>query len=154
MISLVQRNSSAQSLRGNPSIQDTTAIGSGAAKRSTKSPSPVAAPVAASSRISTAMRSMIALRSRKEPRVKRLFTTRRIGPCCGGSSITTISDGGKGGAPARRSMMPCALEKRSGCFDTCTMSACFVTAQNGSYPGGSKRATGASARSRVHTACG
>ena len=86
--------------------------------------------------------------------MKRLFTSLRIGPCRGGSSITTISDGGIAGASARRSMIPCAFEKLSGCFDTCTMSACFVIAQNGSYPGGSISATGASARSRVHTAWG
>ena len=51
-------------------------------------------------------------------------------------------------------MIPCALEKRSGCVAICTMSACFVIAQNGRYPGGAKYATGASARSRVHTAWG
>ena len=132
MISLVQRNSRSQSERGNPSIQDTTAIGSGAATRSTKLHSPEAPPVAAWSRISTAMRSMSALRARSEARVKRALTSLRSGPCRGGSIMTTISDGGIGGAPARRSMIPCSFEKSSGSFDTCTMSACFVIAQNGS----------------------
>ncbi len=32
----------------------------------------------------------------------------------------------------RRSVIPCALEKRSGCFEISKMSACFVIAQNGS----------------------
>ncbi len=50
--------------------------------------------------------------------------------------------------------MPCALEKRSGCFAISKMSACFVIAQNGSQPSGAKYATGASARRRVHTSCG
>ena len=68
--------------------------------------------------------------------------------------MTIISDGGIIGAPARRSMIPCAFEKRSGCFDIWTMSACFVIAQNGSYPGAAMCATGDSARSRVHTAWG
>ena len=45
--------------------------------------------------------------------------------------MTTISDGGIT-APAGSSVIPCALEKRSGCFEISRMSACFVIAQNGS----------------------
>ena len=67
--------------------------------------------------------------------------------------MTTISDVITG-APARRSVMPCALENSSGCFEISRMSACFVIAQNGSSPAASKYATGASARSRVHSSCG
>ena len=36
------------------------------------------------------------------------------------------------GAPARRSVIPAALENRSGCFEISRMSACLVIAQNGS----------------------
>ncbi len=67
--------------------------------------------------------------------------------------MTRISDGGNT-APAGRNVIPRALEKRRGCFEISRMSACFVIAQNGSNPGGAKYATGASARNRVHTACG
>ena len=67
--------------------------------------------------------------------------------------MTTISDGGNT-TPAGRSMIPCALEKRSGCLVISKMSACFVIAQNGSSPGGAKYAMGASARNRVHTSWG
>jgi len=51
-------------------------------------------------------------------------------------------------------MIPCSLEKRRGWDEISAMSACFVIAQKGRYPGGSKYATGASARSCVHTAWG
>ncbi len=65
-----------------------------------------------------------------------------------------MSDGGTTPAFARRSAIPCALEKRRGWDATCWTSACFVTAQNGSYPGGAQNATGDSARSRVHSSWG
>ena len=58
------------------------------------------------------MRSTSSRRARTAFGVKRALTTRRIGPCRGGSSITRISGGGIGGAPARASVMPCALENR------------------------------------------
>ena len=77
------------------------------------------------------MRSMSARCSRTARGVKRPFATRRTGPWRGGSSMTTISDGGIT-TPAGRSVIPCALEKRSGCFEISRMSACFVIAQNGS----------------------
>ena len=70
--------------------------------------------------------------SRTARGVKRAFATRRIGPCFGGSSITTISDGGIDRRRRGASVIPCALEKRSGCVAISRMSACFVIAQNGS----------------------
>jgi hypothetical protein len=109
-----------------------TASGNGAAMRSTKSSSPDAPEGAAASRISRAMRSMSVRRARTARGVKRTFATRRTGPCRGGSSRTTISDGEITAASARRSVIPCALEKRSGCFEISMMSAYFVIAQNGS----------------------
>src|SRR5262249_31760989 len=142
-----------QSSPGTPRIHATTAMGSGAAIRSTKSHSPTAPPVAARSRISTAMRSMSGTCTRCARGVKRRLATRRSGPCRGGSSVTTISDG-IATASAGPRMIPCALEKRSGCDAISATSACFVIAQNGRYPGGAKCATGASARSRVQTSCG
>jgi len=102
---------------------------------------------------STVMRSTSARCACSARGVKRRLATRRIGPCRGGSSVTTISDGIATASTLPR-MMPCALEKRTGCDATSTMSACLVIAQNGRYPAGAKCATGASARSRVHTACG
>jgi len=131
MISLVQRNNSSQSELGTPMIQAITASGNGAATRSTKSPSvdPFTTPSPSTSR---AMRSTSSWRARIARGVKRELTTRRIGPCLGGSIITRISVGGTGPAPSRASVMPAALPKRSGCDATCMMSACLVTAQNGS----------------------
>ena len=82
--------------------------------------------------MSTAIRSMSSRRARTARGVNRAFATRRSGPCRGGSSITTISDGGNTGAGRARSVMPCALENRSGCFAISRMSACLVIAQNGS----------------------
>jgi hypothetical protein len=49
---------------------------------------------------------------------------------------------------------PCSFENCVGRDAMDWMSACFVIAQNGSNPSGSKYATGASARSRVHASCG
>ena len=77
------------------------------------------------------MRSTSARFSRTAFGVNRALTSRRTGPCFGGSSSTRISDGGIGGAPSRASVMPCALENRSGCVAICRMSACLVIAQNG-----------------------
>ena len=125
-----------------------TPSGNGAAIRSTKSSSPTPPVGSAPSTISPAIRSMSSRRARTARGVNPALATRRIGPCLGGSSSTRISDGGST-KPAGRSVMPCALEKRSGCFETSSTSACFVIAQNGSRPGGSNHATGASARSRV-----
>jgi hypothetical protein len=67
--------------------------------------------------------------------------------------MTTISDGGNT-APAERSEIPCAFEKRSGYFAISKVSACFVIAENGSRPLGANYATGDWARSRVHNSCG
>ena len=78
MTSLVQRNKSSQSERGTPRIHATTAIGSGAEMRSTKSHSRASVPVAALSRISTAMRSMSSRRARSELRVT-LYREAEIG---------------------------------------------------------------------------
>ena len=44
---------------------------------------------------------------------------------------TEVSVGGIGGAPARASVIPCALEYCSGAAETASTSACFVIAQNG-----------------------
>ena len=105
-----------------------TPMGSGAATRSTKSNSP--SPEAArSSSTRTAMRSISSWRSRMALGVKRGMATRRSGPCVGGSSMTTISEGG-GGAPGWPRMRPWALENRSGWAAMSMMSACLVTAQN------------------------
>ena len=89
-----------------------TPRGKGAATRSTKSSSPAPPAGSASSTISTAMRSMSSRRARTARGVNAALATRRIGPCLGGSSSTRISDGGST-KPAGRSVMPCALEKRS-----------------------------------------
>jgi hypothetical protein len=51
--------------------------------------------------------------------------------------MTTISDGGIT-TPAGMSVIPRALENSTGCLETSKMSACFVIAQNGSYPAGAK----------------
>ena len=130
------------------------ASGKGAAILSTKSNSPEIPASATESMISTAMRSMSERRARTARGVKRRITTRRIGPCRGGSSIMTISGSVTAGASVRASMTPWAFEKRRGFVEICTMSACFVMAQNGRYPGGSIRAMGTSARSRVHRSWG
>ncbi len=122
-------------MRGTPRIIDTTAIGRGAATASTKSHSPVAPPVAAASRISTATRSTSSRRPRTPRGVKRRLAKRRMGPWRGGSIATTITDGTIG-MSAGPMMIPCSLEKRSGWAATWVMSACFVTAQKGRYPGG------------------
>ena len=151
--SLVQRNSSSQSARGTPRIHAITASGNGAAICSTKSHSPTSA---AGHR---AVEDLDARCARRRPAarappsgVKRPLTTRRIGPCRGGSSITTISGVGITGASARASVMPVRAREPQRLATTISMmSACFVIAQNGLNPGASIRATGASARSRVHT---
>ena len=67
--------------------------------------------------------------------VKRGMATRRNGPWRGGSSMTTISDGGAG-APGWPRMRPWALENRSGWEAISVMSACLVMAQKDTYPGG------------------
>ena len=81
------------------------------------------------------------------------MATRRSGPCRGGSRVTTISIGCPG-EPFGPRMSPCSFENRVGCDATSRMSACFVMAQNGSYPSGSNQATGAWARNCVHTSSG
>ena len=131
-----------------------TASGNGAAMCCTKSSSPDAPAGNAVSTTSTAIRSMSARLARTARGVKRPITTLRTAPCFGGSSSTTISEGGTGGAPSRGRVTPWALEKRNGCAAIWTMSACLVIAQNGRSPAASMRATGASARNRVHTSCG
>ena len=99
--------------------------------RSTKSHSPPSPPVTAPSRISVPMRSTSSWRARTAFGVKRPLTTRRIGTCRGGSSITTISGIFTTGCSARASVIPYSLEKRAGWRAISMMSACFVIAQNG-----------------------
>ena len=149
MISLVHRKRLATSLRGAPRTEAITASGKGPAMRPTKSSSPGAPSCSASPRTSTAMRSMSGRRAFTPRGVKSGLAIRRMGPCRGGSCRTRISVGGGNGAPARRRVIPPALEKRRGSLAMCWTSACLVTAQNGSNPGGSNRARGDSARSRV-----
>ena len=108
-----------------------TPSGNGAAIRSTKSSSPdvpdTSCAVEDLGRDPFDVGSLLAHRAG----VNRPFATRRTGPCFGGSSMTTISDGGIT-TPARNSVMPLALENRCGCFAISKMSACLVIAQNGS----------------------
>ena len=73
----------------------------------------------------------------------------------GGTVIEgTSGNTGMGLALARRNVVPWALEKSRGCEAMRWTSACLVIAQNGASPGGSNRATGASARNRVQTSWG
>ena len=74
------------------------------------------------------MRSISSWRDRMARGVNRGMATRRSGPWRGGSSMTTISDGGAG-APGWPRMRPWALENRSGWDAMSVMSACLVTAQ-------------------------
>ena len=99
------------------------------------------------------MRSMSSRRSRTARGVNPAFATRRIGPCRGGSSMTTISDGGNT-TPAGRSVIPCALENRERLLRDLQDVGVLRDRPERLEPGGAKYATGASARSRVHTSCG
>ena len=157
MIVSVARSSRCQSGGGTPRTQAITSSGSGAANVVTKSHATASPPVEASSTTWVAMRPTSPNRARTAFRVNSRLAIWRMGPCRGGSRNTIISSPAIASDTAsalRSRVIPLALEKSSGWEATWTRSACLVMAQNGGNPGGSKYATGASARNRAHTWCG
>jgi hypothetical protein len=88
--------------------------------------------------------------------VKFLLATRRYLAWSGGSITSrwrVVSSGG-GGRSFVNTASRGAFSRRSGCLLSQTMSACFVTTQNGSTFSRSYQKSGACLRSQAHSRCG